>query len=1040
MGTEYPFLTPPVPDLGTHQNYFEFWNRLEPINRSEDYVKQSIQVQIRDPLWMLARQWQYGEFQSEDAGSPVKTTLRKKITRLTRMKLTSIDDRETSGSSNQTMPITYELPLETFIERERAFQNTSSPNWRTCVQIGQQFEREIKKLDGKAITDSTGIEIHIASTALIESFRKHPLLEVKLGNIENEMLDDSSRSFLGALSGRALDGKALLELTDVQFNSILSTNYDSAIIDEVRNVAFANLKQWYLKLYSEPKSANKATWRPERLEYEFAISAPHLDQQNEQIILAARDYNGKHLDWYNFSIHHDENQRLGSENNAAAPYTATETNIPSILNLEEYIPQELIVSGMPNHRWWEFEDRLTDFGDLEVDTVDLSKMLLMEFALIQSNDWFIIPVDLEVGSLCKICDLNVSNVFGEIIPINSARKEDLDRNLNFWDMFSISKESGKNIDKANPCSSLITGNFLFLPPSLGWREESRPIEEVRFLRDEMANMAWGVEYTIANYLGEPVSGYEAFQNRLQREKQQRYISAINDFNIANLAVGLETKALDKAIEGIRTIAQDKGINTILSIINDGNLANKVKIRKSEENSASLAINQHTVIKQITAEINDDTIFLPQKIDTVKTLSDTNSLVMILGIIETSNLMALNQILVTIADNTLALAAKINEIDTINDKNLGKISIIFETSKLLALKQILDIIASVSTPVDKIDDIKTVAADNSLGTIIEITQDSGLLNDGKITNIDQEAENMAKNALASIQVEAENMAKNVLASIQVEAKSIAIKSSPVLEEIINLSEDSQILTVISLGESTDRAKNALTVDALSTHISNIVHLVIELEITNELKTEIIAVQNASIDYLIKIPEIAGTIPRSTRIGQIKTLITNNVLSASEKINLIKKVAGGYEFDKIVDITNDNNLIPDAKITSIKQETERMESTKETTIASFPKYRIASVPPGNWIPFVPVHIDQTNRSIILKKAKIVENPPAPRTSLLRNTIRVNEETVSRAGFKVDLDVQRTRWIDGSTPVWFGRKTGPGTGEGSSGLKFDYLENDK
>lgn len=46
------------------------WNRLEGTPRKADFSR-SLRAEIRDPLWMLARQWQYGEFEGEDAGSPI---------------------------------------------------------------------------------------------------------------------------------------------------------------------------------------------------------------------------------------------------------------------------------------------------------------------------------------------------------------------------------------------------------------------------------------------------------------------------------------------------------------------------------------------------------------------------------------------------------------------------------------------------------------------------------------------------------------------------------------------------------------------------------------------------------------------------------------------------------------------------------------------------------------------------------------------------------------------------------------------------------
>src|SRR5512145_3012469 len=46
------------------------FNRLEARPRTTDFTR-SIRAEVRDPLWMLTRQWQFGEFRGEDAASPV---------------------------------------------------------------------------------------------------------------------------------------------------------------------------------------------------------------------------------------------------------------------------------------------------------------------------------------------------------------------------------------------------------------------------------------------------------------------------------------------------------------------------------------------------------------------------------------------------------------------------------------------------------------------------------------------------------------------------------------------------------------------------------------------------------------------------------------------------------------------------------------------------------------------------------------------------------------------------------------------------------
>src|SRR6185437_8192446 len=46
-----------------------WWNRVEPRPRTADIVS-PLQAKLRDPLWMLTRQWQLGEFMGVDGGSP----------------------------------------------------------------------------------------------------------------------------------------------------------------------------------------------------------------------------------------------------------------------------------------------------------------------------------------------------------------------------------------------------------------------------------------------------------------------------------------------------------------------------------------------------------------------------------------------------------------------------------------------------------------------------------------------------------------------------------------------------------------------------------------------------------------------------------------------------------------------------------------------------------------------------------------------------------------------------------------------------------
>src|SRR3954462_9233488 len=84
------------------------YNRLEARPRAHDFAR-SLRAEVRDALWMLTRQWQFGELIAEDAGSPIDARL---ITR----KLS--EDRVALGSG---APRAYDdtVPLEAAVERER---------------------------------------------------------------------------------------------------------------------------------------------------------------------------------------------------------------------------------------------------------------------------------------------------------------------------------------------------------------------------------------------------------------------------------------------------------------------------------------------------------------------------------------------------------------------------------------------------------------------------------------------------------------------------------------------------------------------------------------------------------------------------------------------------------------------------------------------------------------------------------------------------------------------------------------------------------
>jgi hypothetical protein len=154
---------------------------------------------------------------------------------------------------------------------------------------------------------------------------------------------------------------------------------------------------------------------------------------------------------------------------------------------------------MPDPRWWAFEDGRTNLGDVRADTTDLARLLFVEFALVYGNDWFTIPCDLPVGTVTKIEGLSVTNVFGERLWIEAAGRG-LDDDWARWSMFTL------DIAGVAPEAA---DTSLYLPSTVPVTSESQPLEDVMLLRDEIANLVWGVERIVPLATGVGRRGSEA---------------------------------------------------------------------------------------------------------------------------------------------------------------------------------------------------------------------------------------------------------------------------------------------------------------------------------------------------------------------------------------------------------------------------------------------------------------------------------------------------------------------------------------------------
>jgi hypothetical protein len=183
-------------------------------------------------------------------------------------------------------------------------------------------------------------------------------------------------------------------------------------------------------------------------------------------------------------------------------YAFDETGIEEVAIVEQeqgsasLFPTNVNFSGMPNSRWWQFEDGRFNWTNVDTNRRELAKAMVLDFMLVQGNDWFVVPFGQEVGSFAAVDQLIVRDVFGELTLVERADAAPRSR----WSMFSTARGDRPAVPPAD--------YFILAPSALRTTLDGPDLEEVRFLRDEQANLVWGVEASTQNGLGRSWPGHE----------------------------------------------------------------------------------------------------------------------------------------------------------------------------------------------------------------------------------------------------------------------------------------------------------------------------------------------------------------------------------------------------------------------------------------------------------------------------------------------------------------------------------------------------
>jgi hypothetical protein len=450
------------------------WNRIEGRPRTHNFDR-ALNAEVRDALWMLSRQWQMGEFHGDDAGSPV-------LARAC-VDVVAIDRLQTGAGPVE--PLTPDMPLEAIVERRPLRLRNGSQYLSLDLRLA--VGRRWLKLLAKSAADPAGVSADYR--AAYRGAYAVPVPDPSVKADAEVCAHAETWQQASAAAARAMDGIAFLEHIADPAHSAFD-GIGAATADEPKLTALAIvLQEWFASLIVQPPAdagVIRDAWAPERLEYRFGCAATGA---SGEIVMHGDEYYLGHLDWYALNLDRDE-PTLGQPAPAPPPLDR---------RVHTFVPASIVFEGMPSTRWWAFEDRRTNFGEVRPDTTDLAKLLLAEFGLVYANDWFVLPYTVDVGTIVDVKGIALTNVFGERFWIEPVPVQPASAWAQ-WAMFGLTSRGAGPDAVMRP---------LVLLPATPQIQEGEPIEEVAMIRDEMANLVWGVERRVPLPSGWSRPGAEA---------------------------------------------------------------------------------------------------------------------------------------------------------------------------------------------------------------------------------------------------------------------------------------------------------------------------------------------------------------------------------------------------------------------------------------------------------------------------------------------------------------------------------------------------
>lgn len=426
--------------------------RLEPQSVSGDPAPGAIAV-VADPLWMIGRQWQLGELLGEDVGTPVSVHV-----------------------TRRSLPLTAWAPAGRTDGTDRVVDQPPWQSWPEGAVLDELVEHvpRLGVVDGLRWRAETGAQLletlrdggcGDAADLLVEA---HPLTLAPDPRDPGGVLDPTAVRLFLVLDGAVPDGAQVRAALEAGTPTWVSA---AASPDTVATLA----AEWLAWVVGAPGAGG--AWTTTRLEHRFLLRFGQ-GGSDDSAVLQASGFGAGSVRWHHLEWLEGATVTLDGDGGLPAPDDVTDVMLATPLRYP----------GMPANRYWQLEEASVDVSLIEAQPHDLARLCLAEFALVTGDDWLIVPVDGRVGALNQVREVSVTTTFGEVVVIP---EDGTQRRQRGFRMYEVTSAGG---------SSLLG---VVLPPVAHSPLVGDPVEEVAFLRDEQANMAWGVERVVPGRSGDP---------------------------------------------------------------------------------------------------------------------------------------------------------------------------------------------------------------------------------------------------------------------------------------------------------------------------------------------------------------------------------------------------------------------------------------------------------------------------------------------------------------------------------------------------------